>query len=90
MWRLYCGRCVQVKFLSDGPEDTSIAFGIPTGAVDGNVCRVFCRLFLISADLTKREGKALIWYESDLNILMSGNLRMDWSTLKVLGILTKL
>jgi adenine-specific DNA glycosylase len=39
----------------------SIAFGIPTGAVDGNVCRVFSRLFLISTDLTKKEGKALIW-----------------------------
>ena len=77
MWRLYCGRCVQVKFSSDRSEDTSIAFGIPTGAVDGNVCRVFSRLFLISADLTKREGKALIWYESRLNIVISGNLRMD-------------
>jgi hypothetical protein len=40
----------------------SIAFGIPTGAVDGNVCRVFSRLFLISTDLTKKEGKSLIWW----------------------------
>jgi hypothetical protein len=39
----------------------SIAFGIPIGAVDGNVCRVFSRLFLISTDLTKKEGKSLIW-----------------------------
>jgi hypothetical protein len=41
--------------------DCSIAFGIPTGAVDGNVNRVFSRLFLISADLTKKGGKTLIW-----------------------------
>ncbi len=41
--------------------DLSIAFGIPTGAVDGNVCRVLSRLFLISTDLTKKEGKSLIW-----------------------------
>lgn len=42
--------------------DCSIAFGIPTGAVDGNVCRVLSRLFLISTDLTKKEGKSLIWF----------------------------
>jgi hypothetical protein len=42
-------------------SDNSIAYGIPTGAVDGNVCRVFSRLFLISTDLTKKEGKSLIW-----------------------------
>ena len=40
---------------------SSIAFRIPTGAVDGNVCRVFSRVFLISTDLTKKEGKGLIW-----------------------------
>jgi A/G-specific adenine glycosylase len=40
---------------------SSIAFGVPVGAVDGNVCRVFSRVFLISADLQKKEGKALIW-----------------------------
>jgi adenine-specific DNA glycosylase len=39
----------------------SIAFGIPTAAVDGNVCRVFSRVFLISGDLTRKEGKDLIW-----------------------------
>ena len=42
----------------------SIVFGIPTEAVDGNVQRVFSRLFLISTDFSKKEGKALIWYES--------------------------
>ena len=42
----------------------SIVFRIPTGAVDGNVQRVFSRLFLISTDFSKKEGKALIWYES--------------------------
>ena len=41
--------------------NVSIAFGKPTGAVDGNVCRVFSRLFMISTDLTKKEGKSLIW-----------------------------
>lgn len=47
---------------SSETSDSSIVFGIPTGAVDGNVCRVFSRLFMISTDLTKKEGKALIWY----------------------------
>lgn len=44
------------------PVNCSIAFGIPTGAVDGNVCRVLSRLFLISTDRTKKEGKSLIWF----------------------------
>jgi len=39
----------------------SIAFGIPTGAVDGNVQRVFSRVFMISTDFSKKAGKTLIW-----------------------------
>jgi hypothetical protein len=56
--------------------DCSIAFGIPTGAVDGNVCRVFSRLFMISTDLTKKEGKSLIWYSGNY-CTDSGALRMS-------------
>jgi hypothetical protein len=48
--------------------DFSIALGIPIGAVDGNVCRVFSRVFLISTDLTKKEGKNLIWYVDSLEM----------------------
>ena len=50
----------------------SIAFGIPTGAVDGNVQRVFSRLFLISTDFSKKEGKTLIWFESHSCLWLTG------------------
>jgi len=39
----------------------SIAFGIPTAAVDGNVARVLARLFLVAGDPAAKETRDRLW-----------------------------
>lgn len=42
----------------------SIAWGIPTGIVDGNVQRVLSRLLALHCDVTKGKPNAFVWYVS--------------------------